>query len=103
MKIYISADLEGIAGILDPIQVRPGERLYEEARVLLTEEVNVYVESLVQCGVRDIIVKDAHGSGFNFIPERLHPGALYSIGSTDGVLGAANRFPGLDSTFDGLS
>lgn len=97
MKIYVSVDMEGIAGILLPEQLRRGEALYEEARRLLTQEVNVIVESLMQLGVSDIIVKDAHGSGFNLIPDSLHPGAFYVMGATR----VKERFPGLDSSFTG--
>jgi D-amino peptidase len=97
MKIYVSADMEGIAGIMLREQLFRGEPLYQEARQLLTKEVNVIVQSLLEAGVREIVVKDAHASGFNFLPDRLHPGAMYCGGATR----INERFPGLDNTFDG--
>jgi D-amino peptidase len=40
MKIYVSVDLEGISGIVRNTQLYQGEPHYEEARLLLTDEVN---------------------------------------------------------------
>lgn len=97
MKIYISVDMEGIAGILLPEQLVKGETLYYEARKLMTREVNVIIEELIKIGVKDIVVKDAHGSGFNFLIEDLHPDALYVMGG----LRVDQRFPLLDSSFTG--
>lgn len=97
MKIYASVDMEGIAGIVVREQLRRGELLYEEARRLLTQEVNVLVESLVAEGATEIIIKDAHGTGFNLLVEQLHPGACYALGATR----TEQRFPGLDESFDG--
>lgn len=97
MRIYISVDMEGIAGIVQREQLIPGERLYEEARRLLTDEVNVVVESLVALGVQRIVVKDAHYAGLNLLMPDLHPAAEYCFGG----LRAEQRFPALDETFDG--
>ena len=40
MKIYISADIEGVAGVVSFEQGRPGNAEYERARRLMTEEVD---------------------------------------------------------------
>lgn len=97
MKIYVSVDMEGIAGIVLPEQLRRGEFFYQEGRQLLTQEVNAVVDALLEAGATDIIVKDAHATGFNFVPELLHPGATYLMGGTP----IPNRFAGLDGSFDG--
>ena len=39
MKIYISTDIEGIAGVVSFEQGRPGNAEYERARRLMTEEI----------------------------------------------------------------
>lgn len=96
MKVYVSVDMEGIAGIVLREQLKRGESLYEEARHLLTKEVNIVVESLLAEGATEIIVKDAHGSGFNFLVDQLHPQATYCFGA----LKVNQRFPGLDTSFD---
>ena len=97
MRIYISADMEGIAGIVRREQLIPGERLYEEARGLLTDEVNAVVDGWVRLGAERIVVKDAHYSGLNLLLRDLHPAAEYCFGG----LRSVDRFPGLDGTFDG--
>ncbi len=89
--------MEGISGIVLKQQLTRGELLYEEARHFLTDEVNVIVESLIAAGVDEIYVKDAHSSGFNFLVHKLHPGAKYCVGATK----IPERFPGLDTSFDG--
>lgn len=97
MKIYVSVDMEGIAGIALPEHLKRGELFYQEGRHLLTHEINAVVEALLEGGAAEIVVKDAHGTGFNFVTELLHPGALYCMGGTP----LAERFPGLDESFDG--
>ncbi|QNK54891.1 M55 family metallopeptidase [Paenibacillus sp. PAMC21692] len=97
MKFYVSVDMEGIAGIAFKEQITRGETLYQEARQLLTDEVNAVVEGLVRAGAKEIIVKDAHATGYNFLFDRLHPAASYVVGP----LAMSSRFPGVDSTFDG--
>ncbi|MEH7386942.1 M55 family metallopeptidase [Bacillus sp. JJ1521] len=89
MKIYVSVDMEGIAGILLPEQLKKGGLLYEEARKLLTAEVNVVIEGLIEAGAEEIYVKDAHGTGYNFIASELHHGARYCMGHS--AVGVWNR------------
>jgi D-amino peptidase len=97
VKIYVSADMEGIAGVVFREQLVAGEALYEEARHLLTQEVNAVVQSLRDHGVEEIVVKDAHRFGLNFRLDHLHPGARYAIGG----FALSDRFAGLDESFDG--
>jgi D-amino peptidase len=81
MKIYITTDLEGVAGILLDSQVMGDSAEYQKARRLLTQETNAAVEGALAGGATDVLVEDGHGSGFNFIFEELHPGARYIMGS----------------------
>ena len=43
MKIYISADIEGVAGVVSPQQGTMGNGEYERARRLMTQEVNAAI------------------------------------------------------------
>lgn len=96
MKVYVAVDMEGIAGIITPEQLRVGEPFYQEGRKLLTEEVNAVVDGLLEAGAEHIIVRDIHATGFNFLIDQLHPGAMYYMGSSP----IQERFPGIDSSFD---
>ena len=98
MKIYIATDLEGISGVTCFEQTRDRTtNLYQEARHLLTAEINACVQGCLDGGATDIIVNDGHGGGFNIVPEELHPGASYFTG-----VGRPERRNGMDESVDGL-
>lgn len=81
MKIYMSTDLEGISGVTVWEQTRDRTTaLYQDARMLLTREVNAAVEGCLAGGAEDVVVLDGHAGGFNLVPEELHPGARYVTG-----------------------
>lgn len=75
MRIYISADMEGITGLVDADDVQPGGRDYERGRQMMAEDVNAAVRGAVAAGATDIVVNDAHGPMRNLVPEALHPRA----------------------------
>ncbi|MFJ5801648.1 M55 family metallopeptidase [Streptomyces decoyicus] len=75
MRIYISADMEGITGLVDADDVQPGGRDYERGRRMMAEDVNAAVRGAVAAGATDIVVNDAHGPMRNLVPEALHPQA----------------------------
>lgn len=97
MNVYISADMEGIGGILVPDQLKRGAPLYEEARGLLTAEVNAAVAGTFDGGATRVIVKDAHGSGYNLVMNEVDPRAEILAGQS-----FPERFAGLDESFAGL-
>jgi D-amino peptidase len=80
MKVYITTDLEGVAGVLLDSQVGSDSAEYQKARHLLTQETNAAVEGALAGGATEVLVEDGHGSGFNFIFDELHPGARYIMG-----------------------
>jgi D-amino peptidase len=80
----IISDMEGVSGIVKWEQVTGGERLYEEGRVLYTEEINAAVRGAKRAGATEIVVMDCHGAGkgwtFNsLIPERLDPACEWVV------------------------
>lgn len=75
MKILISADMEGTAGVTDRDQVAPDGTDSPRVRRLMTEEVNAAVLGALEAGAKEIIVNDAHGSMRNLLIEELHPQA----------------------------
>ncbi|WBQ04162.1 M55 family metallopeptidase [Kribbella sp. CA-293567] len=73
MKVYLSADMEGITGLVDAEDVQPGGRDYERGRVLMTEDVNAAVRGAFAGGASTVLVNDAHGPMRNLLPELLDP------------------------------
>ena len=76
--------MEGVAGIVKWQQVSGGEKLYDEGRVLYTEEINAAVRGAKAAGATDIVVMDNHGAGgaydFNsLVPDLLDPGCEYVV------------------------
>ena len=76
--------MEGVAGIVKWQQVSGGEKLYDEGRVLYTEEINAAVRGAKAAGATEIVVMDCHGAGgaydFNsLLPELLDPACEYVV------------------------
>lgn len=75
MKILISADLEGINGVVNESHVSRDGANYNWAREMMTCEVNAAIEGALQAGARKIIVNDSHDDMTNIILDKLHPEA----------------------------
>lgn len=71
MKIYISADIEGVAGIVSPSQTVQNGFEYETARRWMTGEVCAACEGAFAAGAEDIVVSDSHGNGQNILIDEL--------------------------------
>lgn len=98
MRVYISADIEGVAGVVTSLQGQPGNAEYERARRLMTEEVNAAIEGALEGGATAILVNDAHGPMTNLLPELLHPAAELIQGKPKPL----DMFPGLDAGHAGV-
>lgn len=71
MKVFISADIEGINGIVDWKETEPGNNDYEMFRHQMTEEVKCACVGAHNAGADLIFVKDAHDNARNIIPSLL--------------------------------
>ncbi|OCW59499.1 M55 family metallopeptidase [Hoeflea olei] len=71
MKIFISADIEGTAGIAHWDEAERTHADYQEFRELMTAEVVAACEGARAAGATEIMVKDAHDSGRNLRLDRL--------------------------------
>jgi D-amino peptidase len=80
VKVFISFDMEGVAGIVDWSQCRAGSPGYEEGRQLLLGEVNAAIDGAIAGGATEIICNDSHGTMFNVDPAALHGKAVYVSG-----------------------
>lgn len=81
MKVFISADMEGVSGIVDAKQTRDDEKEYERARRLMTGEVNAAIEGALDGGATEIVVNDSHAAMRNILIEELNPAAQLISGS----------------------
>lgn len=79
MRIYISVDMEGIAGVVHEDQTNPvdprcaGE--YARFRRLMTLEANAAVEGALAGGATRVVVNDSHWLMRNLLAEELHEAA----------------------------
>lgn len=71
MKVYISADIEGICGVVDIDHTRRDGKDYDIARNLMTKEVNAAAKGAFEGGASDVVINDSHGSMINLIVEDL--------------------------------
>lgn len=75
MKILISTDIEGVAGVANSEQTRSGNPEYERARAWMTDEANAAICGAFDGGATEVIVNDSHGSFRNLLLDRLDPRA----------------------------
>ena len=71
LKVYISADMEGVVGAVTGDQLGPGGFEYERFRQFMTGEVLAAIEAAKAAGATEIVVSDSHGNGENLLIERL--------------------------------
>ena len=71
LKLYISADMEGVVGVVTDQQLGPGGFEYEKAREFMTNEVLAAIHAARDMGATEILVSDSHGNGQNLLIERL--------------------------------
>lgn len=70
LKVFISADMEGIAGVVTGDQLGPPGFEYERFRGFMTAEVLAAIQGARDAGATTIVVADAHGNGQNLLIER---------------------------------
>ena len=96
VKVFISFDMEGVAGIVDWSQCRGPGQPYEEGRRLLLGEVNAAIDGAMAGGATEIVCNDSHGTMNNLDPAELHGQAAYVSGRHKPLY----MMQGLDATAD---
>ena len=81
MKILISADMEGISGVVTSDHTSSSHKEYERFRKLMTAEANAAIEGALAGGADQIVVNDSHGKMANILIEELNPAAELISGS----------------------
>ncbi|HPJ03081.1 MAG TPA: M55 family metallopeptidase [Candidatus Limiplasma sp.] len=99
MKIYLSADMEGTAGIIDWNETTADHPQYAYFQQQMTREVAAACQGAIAAGATEILVKDAHDSARNIIPDQL-PEQTRLFRGWDNT--PAMMMAGLDESFDGV-
>jgi D-amino peptidase len=98
VKVYISVDMEGVAGIADWEQCLPDGDDYALGRDLLVGEVNAAIEGAVAARATAILVNDAHSVMRNLPPAALASRASYLSGRFKPLY----MMEGLDASYDAI-
>ncbi len=96
LKIYISADMEGVAGVVSSEQLGPSGFEYARFREFMTGEVLAAVNAAFEAGATEILVSDSHGNGQNLLIEKF-PENVRIVRSWPRPL---MMMEGIDETFD---
>jgi D-amino peptidase len=98
VKVYLSADMEGVAGIVDWDQCRAGAPGHEQGARLLLGEVNAAIEGAIAGGADSVTVNDSHGLMANLAPDLIAGRSSYLSGRHK----PDYMMQGLDATYDAV-
>ncbi|WP_367568124.1 M55 family metallopeptidase [Lacrimispora sp.] len=99
MKLFISADIEGCAGVSFAEETHKNEGCYKKYAEQMTKEVLAVCEAAYEAGAKEIVVKDGHGDASNIDPLSM-PSYVTLIRGKSGH--PYNMLFGLDSSFDAV-
>ncbi|TYR75966.1 M55 family metallopeptidase [Rossellomorea vietnamensis] len=97
MKIFVSADIEGISGVATNVQLKKNDE-YQRFRKLMTKEVNAVIEGAFRGGATEVVVADGHGNMSNIFIEDLDERARLVSGNNRVMC----QLEGLDESFDAI-
>lgn len=98
MKIFISSDMEGTAGVVDWEQCLSTGVQYPYYTDLLTGEINAAIEGALEAGATEFLVNDSHSKMANLKPDALAGRARYLSGRFKPMY----MMQGLDDSFDAV-
>ncbi len=98
LKVYISVDMEGVAGAVTGDQLGPSGFEYARFRDFMTKEALAAVNAAKEAGATEILVSDSHGNGENLLIEQFPPDVRI-IRSWPRRL---SMMAGMDATFDAV-
>jgi D-amino peptidase len=97
-RVFISADMEGVAGVVTGDQLGPTGFDYRDAREMMTGEVLAAIAGVREAGPADIVVADSHGNMQNILVEKLPPDVTLVRGSPRPL----SMMEGIDASFDAV-
>ena len=98
LKVFISADIEGVAGVVNSAQTSSAGEEYQKVREWMTDEVLAAIEGARAAGATEFIVADSHGSMLNLIPDKFGTDTKLIRGWARPL----GMMQGIDSTFDAV-
>jgi D-amino peptidase len=100
MRVYLSVDMEGIAGVSHPGPTRRTDSEYPAAVSLMVGETNAAIEGALAAGATEILVNDSHGGMYNLQPAEIHPAARLLQGQKAWSMVAGAARVGGEASFD---
>ena len=97
MKIYISADIEGITGVAHWDEATNDKPEFSEFQKQMTAEIKAACEGAFSAGATEIYVKDAHGTARNILASELPQEVKLIRGWSEHPFSMVQE---LDETFD---
>ena len=99
LKVFISVDMEGIAGVVTSEECSSSGSDYGYFRRIMSQEANAAVLGAFDAGATEVVVRDSHGSARNILPDLLDPRARLIRDWSGGPQG---MMEGLDESFDAV-
>lgn len=99
LKVFISVDMEGLAGVVSSQDVNRNGADYPHFRSIMAGETNAAIEGAFRAGATEVLVRDSHGAKQNLLPGDVDPRARLLRGQS---AGPKNMMEGIDETFDAV-
>jgi D-amino peptidase len=98
MRIYISADMEGVGGVVTGDQLGPSAFEYTRFREFMTEEVLTAIAAAREAGATEFVVSDSHGNFQNLLVDKFPK----DVSIVRGGPRPLSMMQGIDETFDAV-
>ncbi len=96
VKVFISVDMEGLAGVVLGSDVSPTGPDYGHFRAIMAAETNAAIDGAARAGATEFVVRDSHGNKTNLVPGDVSPRAVLVRGPSTGP---KNMMEGIDASF----
>ena len=99
LKVFISVDMEGLAGVVTGNEVNVNGPDYAHFRTIMVGETNAAIEGAAAAGAVEFLVRDSHGGKRNLLPGEVDSRARLLRGAN---AGPKNMMEGIDESFDAV-
>ena len=99
LKVFISIDMEGLAGVVSSSDVSANGPDYAHFRAIMAGEANAAIDGAFRAGATEVVVRDSHGAKQNLLPGTVDVRAKLLRGQSTGP---KNMMEGIDESFDAV-